>query len=77
MDLVPAEAQWHMGQVENHARYLRVLGNRMMEDMDIDAADLPKVAGPVDGCEKHHCRMAAVEVEANAHVSKNLVGMSD
>ena len=35
-DPSPAEAHWHMGQVENDARYLRMMGNRTMEDMGID-----------------------------------------
>ena len=38
-----AEAHWYVGQVENHARYLRVAGNRTMEDMDIDEADLQQL----------------------------------
>ena len=43
MDPVPAEAQWHMEQVENHARCLRVMGNRTLGDMDIDEADVQTV----------------------------------
>ena len=42
VDLVLADAQWHMRQVENHARYLRVMDNRTV----------PTVAGRVDGCER-------------------------
>ena len=39
MDPVPAEAHWHMEQVGNHARDLGMMGNRTMEDLDIDEAD--------------------------------------
>ena len=35
---VLAETHWHMGQVENNARNLRMMGNRKMEDLDIDEA---------------------------------------
>ena len=28
VDAVPAEAHWHMEQVENHARYLRMMGTQ-------------------------------------------------
>ena len=34
MDTVPADAHWHMEQIENHARYLRMMGNRTVEDQD-------------------------------------------
>ena len=40
---VPAEAHWHMGQVENHARYLRMMGKPRMEDMIIDEVDVQKL----------------------------------
>ena len=43
MDPVPAEAHWHMEQVENHARYLGMMGNRTKEDLDIDEADFPQL----------------------------------
>ena len=36
---------WHMGQVENHARYLRKMGNRTVEDLDIHEEDFQPVAG--------------------------------
>ena len=36
VDPVLVEAHWHMVQVENHARYLRMTGNRTMEDLVID-----------------------------------------
>ena len=39
VDTVLAEARWLMEHVENHARYLRMMGNRTMEDLDIDEAD--------------------------------------
>ena len=45
----------HMEQVEKHARYRRVVGNRTTEDTDIDEADFPTVAGRVDGCEEQSC----------------------
>ena len=38
MDPTPAEAHWHMRQVENHARYFRMMGNRTIEDRDFDEA---------------------------------------
>ena len=38
VDFVLAEAHLHMRQVENHARNLRMMGNREMEDLDIDEA---------------------------------------
>ena len=43
MDLVLAQAHWHMAQVEKQARYLRVMGNRTMEDMDTDKADFQQL----------------------------------
>ena len=36
----PAEAHWHIEQVESHARYLRRMGKRAMEHLDIDDADV-------------------------------------
>ena len=39
VSLILAEAHWHMVQVENHSRYLRMMGNRTMEDSDIDEAE--------------------------------------
>ena len=32
-------------QVENHARYLRMMGNRTVEDLDIDEADFQQLLG--------------------------------
>ena len=43
MDPVAAEAQWHMEQVENHARCLRVMGNQTLGDMDMDEADVQQL----------------------------------
>ena len=51
MDLVPAEAHWHMVHVKNHARGFRMMGNRTMEDVDSDEADFQQLLGRVDGCE--------------------------
>ena len=45
VDLVLADAQWHVGQVESHATYLRMMGNRTMEDLDIDEADVQQLPG--------------------------------
>ena len=35
----PAEALWQMGQVENNARYLRQMGRRIVEDIDVSQGD--------------------------------------
>ena len=35
----PAEAHWQMGQVENSARYLRQMGYRIVEDIDVSQSD--------------------------------------
>ena len=35
----PAEAHWQMGQVENNARYLRQMGYRIVEDIDVSQSD--------------------------------------
>ena len=35
----PAEAHWQMGQVENNARYLREVGCRIVEDIDVSQGD--------------------------------------
>ena len=43
VDPFRAEAYWHMEQVENHARYLRVVCNRTLEDTDIDEADFQQL----------------------------------
>ena len=43
VDPVPAEAHWHVEQVEHHARYLRMMGNRTMEDLDITEADFQQL----------------------------------
>ena len=43
MDPVLAEAHWRKRQVENHARYLRMMGNRTVEDLDIDEADFQQL----------------------------------
>ena len=42
---VLAEAHWYFEQVEKHARYLRAMSNRTMEDLDIDEADVEWVFG--------------------------------
>ena len=39
----PAEAHWHIEQVESNARYLRRMGNRTMEHLDIDEADFQQL----------------------------------
>ena len=39
MDPVLAGAHLHMGQIDNHARHLCLLGNRMMDDLDVVEAD--------------------------------------
>ena len=36
VDPVPSKAHWYMDQVENHAGYPRMMGNRTMEDLGID-----------------------------------------
>ena len=35
----PAEAHWQMGQVENNARYLRQMGYKILEDIDVSEGD--------------------------------------
>ena len=35
----PAEAHWQMGQVENNARYLRQMGYRIVEGIDVSQSD--------------------------------------
>ena len=35
----PAEAHWQMGQVENNARYLRQIGYRIVEGVDVSQSD--------------------------------------
>ena len=35
----PTEAHWQMGQVENNARYLRQMGYRIVEDIDVSQSD--------------------------------------
>ena len=35
----PAEAHWQMGQVENNAWYLRQMGYRIVEDIDLSQSD--------------------------------------
>ena len=35
----PAEAHWQMGQMENNARYLRQMGYRIVEDIDVSQSD--------------------------------------
>ena len=35
----PAEAHWQTGQVENNARYLRQMGFRIVEDIDVSQSD--------------------------------------
>ena len=39
MEPTPAEAHWQMGQVENNARYLREMGCRIVEDIDVSQGD--------------------------------------
>ena len=39
MEPTPAEAHWQMGQVENNARYLRQMGYRIVEDIDVSQSD--------------------------------------
>ena len=34
-----AEAHWQMGQVENNARYLRQIGHKILEDIDVSQND--------------------------------------
>ena len=44
LDTVPAEALWHIGQVQNHARFLRIMGKRTVEILDdIDESDLQQL----------------------------------
>ena len=39
MEPTPSEAHWQMGQVENNARYLRQMGNSIVEDIDVSQSD--------------------------------------
>ena len=39
VESAPAEAHWQMGQVENNARYLRQMGYRIVEDIDVSQSD--------------------------------------
>ena len=41
----PAEAHWQMGQVENNARYLRQMGYRIAEDIDVSQSDFQTMLG--------------------------------
>ena len=43
----------HMGQVENHARYLRMMRNRTMEDMGIDEADVQQLLDELTGAKNN------------------------
>ena len=44
LDIVPAEALWHIGQVQNHGRFLRMMGNRTVEILDdVDESDLQQL----------------------------------
>ena len=43
VDVGLAEAHRHMEQVENHTGNLRMVGNRTMEDLDIDEADFQQL----------------------------------
>ena len=52
VDTVLAEAHWHMEQLENHARYLRVMGNRTVEDVDIDEADFQQLLDELTDAKK-------------------------
>ena len=38
-----AEAHWQMGQVENNVRYLRQMGYRIVEDIDVSQSDFQKM----------------------------------
>ena len=44
-----------MGQVENHARYLRMMRNRTMEDMGSDEADVQQLLDELTGAKKQSC----------------------
>ena len=35
----PAEAHWQMDQVDNNARYLRQMGYKILEDIDVSEGD--------------------------------------
>ena len=39
MEPTPADAHWQIGQVENNARYLRQMGYRIVEDIDVSQSD--------------------------------------
>ena len=39
MEPTLAESHWQMGQVENNARYLRQIGYRIVEDIDVSQSD--------------------------------------
>ena len=39
VETTQAEAHWQMGQVENNARYLRQVGYRIVEDIDVSQSD--------------------------------------
>ena len=44
LDIVPAEALWHIGQVQSHGRFLRMMGNRTVEILDdVDESDLQQL----------------------------------
>ena len=46
-----AEAHWQMGQVENNARYLRQMGYRIVEDIDVSQSDFQTMLR-ADGCKE-------------------------
>ena len=48
----PAEAHWQMGQVENNVRYLRQMGYRIVEDIDVSQSDFQTMLGRADGCKE-------------------------
>ena len=52
VDPVPAETHWHIEQVENHARYLRMM-DRTVEDLDIDDADFQVLLDELTGAKNN------------------------
>ena len=119
-----AEAHWQMGQVENNARYLRQVGYKILEDIDVSEGDFQTLLDELTDAKnslvqqngymprqwvfgliprvpshmleenpdlpnldpegrfrkiaemRHKCRMAAIETEANAKITKSLIGRS-
>ena len=52
---VPAEAHWHLRQVDNHARFLRMMGNRTMEDLDSDEAEFQQILAELTDAKNNFC----------------------